>query len=168
MDSWRLRGRFRHQVSSATNNTLCYQGGISIYPGKTHGDHLLQVVSALFDADLAGLCHPCIHRGSAQPVFSNRKEVLSGAFIPKRKRSTFTRQTGSCDLICRVASKPSMPGISTSIRITSGRSDPALATASLPSPAKPTTRMAGRFFLAAPPAGSHARSEEPVPAVSEE
>ena len=53
--------------------------------------------------------------------------------------STATRQPGMKRRTVRVASIPSSTGMSRSIRITSGRSEPACSTALLPLGAWPTT-----------------------------
>ena len=52
-----------------------------------------------------------------------------------------TRVGGFTEVICLVASMPSMPGIRTSMSTTSGRSSPVRRTASAPSAASPMTSM---------------------------
>jgi hypothetical protein len=54
---------------------------------------------------------------------------------------TSTRVDGDAATIRRVASMPSISGIRTSMRTTSGESAAAFSTAATPSPASPTTSM---------------------------
>ena len=68
---------------------------------------------------------------SAEYTYSSRSKVV--------RISTRVPAAPSGPVICRVASMPSMTGIRTSIRTTSGRARRASATASVPVLASPTT-----------------------------
>ena len=60
--------------------------------------------------------------------------------------STRTLGAPSMTVICRVACRPSSTGMRMSMRMTSGRSSAARATASWPFTASPTTSMSGWAF----------------------
>src|SRR5438105_2374717 len=56
---------------------------------------------------------------------------------------TISTRAGDCAMIAAVAARPSSPGMSTSMVMTSGRSAAAMRTAATPSAASPTMRSAG-------------------------
>jgi hypothetical protein len=77
--------------------------------------------------------NPLAPTRSAANTYSSRSKVVS----------TSTRGASARSEICRVASMPSTRGMRTSINTTSGFSVRAVATASIPSPASPTTSSSG-------------------------